>query len=44
MLQILAAERLDITTIAKRIELSEAYISEQVRTLEELKLLNITYE
>jgi predicted transcriptional regulator len=44
MLQILSKERLDITTIAKKIGLSEAYISEQVRTLEELGLINITYE
>jgi predicted transcriptional regulator len=44
MLQILAHERLDVTSIAKRLELSEAYISEQVRALEELKLVNITYE
>ena len=44
MLQILSTEHLDITTIAKRIGLSEAYISEQIRTLEELGLVNITYE
>jgi predicted transcriptional regulator len=44
MLQILTTERLDITTMAKRIGLSEAYISEQVRALEELNLINITYE
>jgi len=44
ILQLLSKERLDITTIAKRIGLSEAYISEQVRALEELKLLNINYE
>lgn len=44
MLQILAHERLDVTSIAKRLELSEAYISEQVRALEDLKLIKITYE
>lgn len=44
ILQLLSKEHLDITTIAKRIGLSEAYISEQVRALEELKLLNINYE
>ncbi len=44
MLQILSTERLDITTIAKKIGLSEAYISEQVRALEDLGLINITYE
>lgn len=44
MLQILGHERLDVTTISKRLELSEAYISEQVRLLEELKLINVSYE
>jgi predicted transcriptional regulator len=44
MLQILTKERLDVTTIAKRLELSEAYISEQVKVLENLKLLNVSYE
>ncbi len=44
MLQILAKERLDVTTISKRLELSEAYISEQVRLLEDLKLISISYE
>jgi predicted transcriptional regulator len=40
----LATERLDVTTIAKRLELSEAYISEQVRELEELNMITVTYE
>lgn len=44
MLQLLAYERLDVTTISKRLGLSEAYISEQVRILEELKLINVNYE
>lgn len=44
MLQILGHERLDVTTIAKRLSLSEAYISEQVRMLEELKLISVSYE
>jgi predicted transcriptional regulator len=44
MLQLLSQERLDVSTIGKRLNLSEAYISEQVRTLEDLKLLNINYE
>ena len=44
MLQVLGCERLDVTTISKRLGLSEAYISEQVRLLEELKLINVTYE
>ncbi len=44
MLQLLGTERLDVTTISKRLGLSEAYISEQVRLLEDLKLINVTYE
>jgi len=44
MLQILSQERLDVSTIAGRLELSEAYISELVRTLEELKLIRVSYE
>jgi len=44
MLQLLGSERLDVTTISKRLSLSEAYISEQVRVLEDLKLINVTYE
>ena len=44
MLQILSQERLDVSTIARRLELSEAYISELVRTLEELKLIRVNYE
>jgi predicted transcriptional regulator len=44
MLQLLSIERLDVTTIAKRLGFSEAYISEQVRLLEELKLVNVSYE
>jgi predicted transcriptional regulator len=44
ILQVLGCERLDVTTISKRLGLSEAYMSEQVRLLEELKLINVTYE
>jgi len=43
MLQVLKQEPLDVSTIGKRLGLSEAYISEQVKLLEELKLLNVTY-
>jgi predicted transcriptional regulator len=43
MLQLLWKEPLDVTTIGKKLGFSEAYISEQVRILEELKMLNITY-
>jgi predicted transcriptional regulator len=44
MLQVLGLERLDVTTISKRLGFSEAYISEQVRLLEDLKLINVSYE
>jgi len=44
ILQILWQEVLDISTIGKRLGLSQAYISEQVRLLEELKLINVSYE
>ena len=44
MLQVLGSECLDVTTISKRLNLSEAYISEQVRVLEDLKLINVRYE
>ena len=44
MLQVLGSECLDVTTISKRLDLSEAYISEQVRVLEDLKLINVRYE
>ncbi len=43
MLQLLWQEPLDVSTIGKKLGLSQAYISEQVKILEELKLLNITY-
>ena len=44
LLQILWQERLDISTIAKRLNLSEPYISEQIRLLEDLELVNVSYE
>ncbi|HVP92793.1 MAG TPA: hypothetical protein VMS94_03525 [Acidobacteriota bacterium] len=44
MLQILSLERLDVSTIAKKLGLSEAYISEQVTLLEKLKLIKVNYE
>jgi predicted transcriptional regulator len=43
MLQLLWKEPLDVSTIGKKLGLSQAYISEQVKLLEELKLLNINY-
>ncbi len=44
MLQLLWKEPLDVSTIGKRLGLSQAYISEQVMLLEDLKLLDVTYE
>jgi predicted transcriptional regulator len=44
ILQLLSNERLDITTIGLRLNLSEAYISEQIRVMEAIKLIKITYE
>src|SRR4030043_970229 len=43
MLQLLWQEPLDVSTIGKKLGLSQAYISEQVKLLEELGLLNVTY-
>jgi len=44
ILQLLSEERLDVSTIAERLGLSEAYMSEQLRLLEELKLIKVGYE
>ena len=43
MLRLLWKEPLDVSTIAKKLGFSEAYISEQVKVLDELGLLKITY-
>jgi predicted transcriptional regulator len=43
MLKLLWAEPLDVSTIGRKLGLSQAYISEQVKLLEALKLLNVTY-
>ena len=44
ILQLLSKERLDVSTIGLRLDLSEAYISEQIHVMEELKLVKVTYE
>ncbi len=44
ILQLVSKERLDVSMIAERLKFSEAYISEQVRLLEELKLIKTSYE
>ncbi len=44
ILQLISNKRLDISTIAEKLKLSEAYVSEQVRTLEDLKLIKVDYQ
>jgi len=44
ILQLISRERLDVSTIAERLGLSEAYISEQISLLEELKLIKVSYK
>ena len=44
ILQLISDKRLDISTIAQKLELSEPYISDQVRTLEDNKLIKVGYE
>ena len=43
MLQLLWEEPLDVSTIGKKLGLSQAYISEQVKLLEGLGMLNVAY-
>ena len=43
MLQLLWVESLDVSTIGKKLGLSQAYISEQVKLLEALGLLSVAY-
>ena len=44
MLKLLWEKPLDVTTIGKKLGLSQAYISEQVKILEHLNLINVKYE
>ena len=43
ILQLLTNKRLDVSTIAERLGLSEPYMSDQVRLLEELKIIKVSY-
>ena len=43
MLRLLWKEPSDVSTIGRKLGFSEAYISEQVKVLDELGLLKITY-
>jgi len=44
ILQLISDKRLDVSTIAKKLDLSEPYISEQIRMLEDIKLIKVEYE
>lgn len=44
ILQLISGKRLDISTIARKLDLSEPYISEQVRILEDNNLITVGYE
>ncbi len=43
ILQLISKTPLDVSTIAEKLEISEAYVSEQVRDLEDLKLIQVSY-
>ncbi len=43
ILQLVSDKPMDISTIAAKLNLSEPYISDQVRTLEDNKLIKVTY-
>jgi predicted transcriptional regulator len=43
MLQLLWNEPLDVSTIGRKLKLSQAYISEQVKLLEGMGLLRVSY-
>lgn len=44
ILRLLSHERLDISAIAKRLGVSQPYVSEQIRKLEKAKLVKVSYE
>ncbi|MGB9134483.1 MAG: helix-turn-helix domain-containing protein [Candidatus Bathyarchaeia archaeon] len=44
ILQLVSQQPLNVTTIARKLDMSEAYMSEQIRTLEEAKLIKVSYE
>ena len=44
LLQLLSNERLDISTMADRLNLSQPYVSEQIRKLQETNLVRVNYE
>jgi predicted transcriptional regulator len=44
ILQLISEQSLDVSTIAEKLDFSEPYVSEQIRRLEELKLVKVRYE
>jgi predicted transcriptional regulator len=44
VLQLLSRERLDISMIAERLDLSQPYVSEQIHKLQKTKLVSVSYE
>lgn len=44
ILRLLLKERLDVSTVAERLGMSEAYVSEQIQNLEKLGLIRANYE
>ena len=44
ILQLISVDNFDVSTIANKLELSEAYVSEQIRILEDLHLIHVRYE
>ena len=43
ILQLISTDQLDVSTIAEKLGFSEAYVSEQIRVLEDLKLIQVSY-
>jgi predicted transcriptional regulator len=43
ILQLLSKEKLDVSTIARRLNLSQAHISGAIGLLEDLKLIDVNY-
>ena len=43
ILQLISKSPLDVSTVAGKLDLSEAYVSEQIRELEDLKLIQVSY-
>jgi predicted transcriptional regulator len=43
ILQLVSKEKLDVSTIARRLKLSETRISEEISRLESLRLIKVSY-